>query len=414
LKKIERQDEDKEVESKPIFSKEEFSKEQIDLINLKREEILTRPSKEGEFRFLIIGDENSQKPLLSKLLRVEQISWPPKTQSILYNTLDYKMKIDVHEYKFQLYFLSNIKKLRNNSKLFNEACKKANGVIIFYNPVEPEGFTFAADMGKKLRDNNSELEIILTSGSDNPTTLFYELKRLEEENEINNSNDYNSLISEVMINTLNRKIERNKEIQYSESKLKELQEQLFIPEVRRDFMEYISSREKPEKMREIQTEKIISSGMANKSSKNMIFISYSHKDSKWLERVTTHLKPLKKESNISLWSDKLIKPGEKWEEKIYYSLNSSKVAILLVSADFLASDFITNNELPPLLEAAEKKGTTILPVFISDSRFDMIKSISQFQAINDPKKPLLDLTESEQEKVFVKLCHTIENAFKSF
>ncbi len=51
-----------------------------------------------------------------------------------------------------------------------------------------------------------------------------------------------------------------------------------------------------------------------------------------------------------------IKAGDKWKEKIERALEKSAIAILLISADFLASDFIVDNELPPLLKSAEGKG----------------------------------------------------------
>jgi len=392
------------IEPKPSNTQE--------LIYKKVLEILQNSPKKGTFRFLIFGDENAQKPLLSKLLRAEKIDWPPKTHTILYNTLNYTINIDRKKYKVQLFFLSNVNRLNRlkTGSLFKKAYKNADGVVIFYDPRSPEGFSQAVDMGKWLKYRATDLEIILTTGSDNPPTLFHELERLENEG-INNSDDYNSLISEILINTLKRKKKINREVKYAESKLKEIQEQLYDQKIRSEFMAFILSKEKINDTKDIQTEKAVISSQS--SSKNTIFISYSHKDKVWLDRVTTHLKLLKKERDISHWNDTRIKPGEKWEKKIMDSLNSSKVAILLVSADFLASDFIVNNELPPLLDAAEKGGTIILPVFISESRYDLIKLIPQTQAINDPKEPLLSLSKNEQERVFVKLSHAVEDAFKN-
>ena len=66
----------------------------------------------------------------------------------------------------------------------------------------------------------------------------------------------------------------------------------------------------------------------------------------------------------------------------------AKVAVLLVSADFLASDFIVDNELPPLLAAAELKGAVILSVIVSSCRFKQTETLSQFQVVNPPTQPL--------------------------
>jgi hypothetical protein len=68
------------------------------------------------------------------------------------------------------------------------------------------------------------------------------------------------------------------------------------------------------------------------------------------------MRPFEKKGVIDLWVDTKINVGEKWKEKIQQALDRAAIAILLISADFLASDFIIDNELPPLLKAAEEKG----------------------------------------------------------
>jgi hypothetical protein len=122
------------------------------------------------------------------------------------------------------------------------------------------------------------------------------------------------------------------------------------------------------------------------------------------------LKPLEREHRIEIWDDTRIKPGSRWKEEIEQALATTKVAVLLVSADFLASDFIAADELPPLLSAAEKEGAIVLPVILSPSRFSRTTSLSQFQAVNDPLKPLIGMTKSEQEAVLVKVTEDIEAA----
>ena len=83
-----------------------------------------------------------------------------------------------------------------------------------------------------------------------------------------------------------------------------------------------------------------------------------------MERLQKHLKPLQRQG-VEVWDDTQLKPGEPWRKEIRTALAATKVAILLISADFLASDFIVTDELPPLLIAAAEGGATILPVIIS-------------------------------------------------
>jgi hypothetical protein len=144
--------------------------------------------------------------------------------------------------------------------------------------------------------------------------------------------------------------------------------------------------------------------------KSMIFISYSHKDSIWLERVQTNLKVLKHQNiDFELWDDTRILGGHKWKEEIQKALELSKVAILIVSTDFLASDFIQNDELPILLKNAEKKGNIILPLIVGHSRFIKDKRLNVFQSINDPSKPLSGCDKTEYEKILVSLTDRVED-----
>jgi peptidyl-prolyl cis-trans isomerase B (cyclophilin B) len=145
-------------------------------------------------------------------------------------------------------------------------------------------------------------------------------------------------------------------------------------------------------------------------NRTKVFISYSHQDKDWLYRLRIHLKPLEREYQVSIWDDTKIKPGTKWREEIREGINAAKVAVLLVSADFLASDFIATDELPPLLDAAAKEGAVILPLILSPCRFLKTKSLSQFQSINDPSNPLINLTRGEQELIFTQLTDSIEES----
>ena len=128
-------------------------------------------------------------------------------------------------------------------------------------------------------------------------------------------------------------------------------------------------------------------GKTATSTQRTVFISYSHKDANWLERLQVHLKPLERKGIIDPWADTKIAAGAKWREEIQRAIELATVAVVLASADFLASDFISEYELPQILSQAEDGGTTIIPIIIAPCMFET-SGLNEFQSINSPDQPL--------------------------
>jgi formylglycine-generating enzyme required for sulfatase activity len=138
-----------------------------------------------------------------------------------------------------------------------------------------------------------------------------------------------------------------------------------------------------------------------------LFISYSHRDLKWLEQLRTHLKPLERNYNLERWDDSRIKPGDRWLEEIEQALSRAAVALLLVSPDFVASDFIDRKEMPSLLEAARNQGLEILWVPLRPISLKLFPQIEQYQAVFSPERTLADMTDVEQDRALAKISETI-------
>lgn len=145
--------------------------------------------------------------------------------------------------------------------------------------------------------------------------------------------------------------------------------------------------------------------------RSQIFVSYSHQDVEWLKRLRVHLKPLEQRYGVNVWDDSRIESGSKWRKEIRKAIDSARAAVLLVSPDFIASDFIRTDEIPPLLAAAEGGGATILPLILSPCRYEQEETLSQFQSVNPPSRPLTGMTKHEQEEIFVKVASDIEKVF---
>ncbi|NEU84277.1 COR domain-containing protein, partial [Nostoc sp. UIC 10630] len=149
--------------------------------------------------------------------------------------------------------------------------------------------------------------------------------------------------------------------------------------------------------------------MSEPVTRNQVFISYSHKDKKWFNDLKTHLEPLIREKNLNLWDDTQIKPGDVWEDEIQAALASAKVAVLLVSPNFLASKFISQNELPPLLEAAKAEGVKILWIPLRASNYKAT-AIEKYQAAHPTDSPLNTIMGGKRDQAWVDICNKINTA----
>jgi mRNA-degrading endonuclease RelE of RelBE toxin-antitoxin system len=133
-----------------------------------------------------------------------------------------------------------------------------------------------------------------------------------------------------------------------------------------------------------------------------VFISYCHKDAEWLLKLRMFLRPLEDRGLMRVWDDRDIKPGSEWLEDIRRSLGAARVAVFLITQNFLNSEFIREKELPALLEKAKAGGCLVFWIAVSASTVED-SEIARFQAANDPNLPLDKLSEADQNGVFKSL-----------
>jgi len=143
-----------------------------------------------------------------------------------------------------------------------------------------------------------------------------------------------------------------------------------------------------------------------KSARNRVFISYSHKDKKLFGEFKTMLAPAIQKEIIELWDDTKIKTGTDWRDEIKAAIAAAKVGVLLVSPDFLASDFIAKNELPPLLKAAKDEGVTIFWACLSSCLYRETE-IEKYQAAHDVGRPLDTLTKAKRTVAMKEICNRL-------
>jgi hypothetical protein len=141
-------------------------------------------------------------------------------------------------------------------------------------------------------------------------------------------------------------------------------------------------------------------------TRDRVFVSYSHKDRKWLERLRTKLAPHLRVNQITVWEDTQISSGERWQQKIEEALAAAKVAVLLVSDNFLASEFIVEKELHPLLKAAKEDSLTVIWVYINNCAWNLT-DIRYIQAAHDISRPLNSLPYPKCDKILYQISERI-------
>lgn len=148
-------------------------------------------------------------------------------------------------------------------------------------------------------------------------------------------------------------------------------------------------------------------------NRNIIFICYSHKDDRWRKRVETAIKTMMLEGiQVTTWSDRKIKTGSQWQNNIFDILSKSKIAILLISNDFLASEFIKDKELPKILEKAKNEELTIMSIILSFCRYTENQDLSKYQSLNPPDLPFNKLPRYKQDLYLLNLTKDIEYYIK--
>ncbi|KPA09755.1 membrane protein containing Sulphatase-modifying factor domain protein [Candidatus Magnetomorum sp. HK-1] len=113
-------------------------------------------------------------------------------------------------------------------------------------------------------------------------------------------------------------------------------------------------------------------------NKKLVFISYSHKEPQWKDKLVEYLTLYKQEHYFDIWVDDKIRGGEEWEKEIHTAITNADVAILLISNNFLISKYIRETELP-LIQNQFAKGLVIYPIIVSDCDWSEWKCLSERQ-----------------------------------
>jgi hypothetical protein len=119
-----------------------------------------------------------------------------------------------------------------------------------------------------------------------------------------------------------------------------------------------------------------------------VFISYSHQDEKWKDRLLTQLRVLQQQSILELWHDRRIGAGADWYQDICQAMDAAHVAVLLISAHFLTSSFILQEEVARLLTRRQQEGLPIVPILITPCPWRQVPWLTRMQLRPIDARPL--------------------------
>ncbi len=144
-----------------------------------------------------------------------------------------------------------------------------------------------------------------------------------------------------------------------------------------------------------------------------IFISYSHKDEEWKDKLVEHLQVMELEGYCTLWDDRKIKAGDDWFPEIEKALQEASIAVLLISAHFLTSNFIREQEVPRILGRRRKEGLRVIPIIVEPCAWKTVQWLKSIQFLPRDGEPLSKGNENEIDAVLAKLAEDIAALLKT-
>jgi hypothetical protein len=141
-----------------------------------------------------------------------------------------------------------------------------------------------------------------------------------------------------------------------------------------------------------------------------IFFSYSHKDEQFRDECEKHLSMLKREGLIKPWHDRMITAGEEWKGQIDDNLNTANIVLLLVTANFLASDYCYDIEMTRAMERHERGEAYVVPIILTPVEGWNNSPFGKLQVLPKDAKPVTKW--DNQDEAFVNVAQGIRKAIK--
>lgn len=140
------------------------------------------------------------------------------------------------------------------------------------------------------------------------------------------------------------------------------------------------------------------------SSPIKIFIAYSRKDSILMEKLRTHLRPLERAKMAKIWYDGIIEAGKNWENEIKTHLHNAEIILLLISADFIDSDYCYDEEMMDALKKHEQKKAKVIPIILRPCAWKF-SPFAKLQVLPKDGKPVIE----HEDYAFTDIVESVGN-----
>lgn len=140
-----------------------------------------------------------------------------------------------------------------------------------------------------------------------------------------------------------------------------------------------------------------------------LFVSYSHRDQKLLDELVKHLSILQRQGVIERWDDRMISPGEDWKERISAHLEEADVILLLLSSNYMASEYIFSEEMTRILERHKAGQSKVIPIILRPTFWE-VAPFSSFQALPSNGVPITAWT--NRDEAWVNVAQGIQKALE--
>ncbi len=149
--------------------------------------------------------------------------------------------------------------------------------------------------------------------------------------------------------------------------------------------------------------------MPGSSTPVEVFYSYAHEDEALRNEFEKHLSLLRRQGLIADWHDRHILPGNDWSQAIDEHLERASVILLLISADFLASDYCYGLEMQRALERHQAKEARVIPILLRPVDWNNAP-FAHLQALPTGAKPIT--TWSNQDEAFMNVAAGIRRVIE--